>query len=233
MQPYFFPYIGYWQLIHAVERFVIYDDVNFIVRGWVNRNRILINGSPTYITVPLHQATQNKKICEIDLHSPPGWRDKLIRMVEITYRKAPHFSEVFPVVEKIIRHETSSLTDYLVHQLHSLSLFMGIKTEFVVSSRCYKNDYLSGQERILDICKRADADVYVNPQGGQQMYDWKSFKNAGVDLRFIIMRPIPYKQRAAGFIQNLSIIDSLMEVGPMEIKQHLDAYDLKKGENEK
>jgi hypothetical protein len=232
LQPYFFPYIGYWQLIKAVDRFVILDDVNYIMRGWVNRNRLLINSEPTYITAPLHQATQNKKICEIDLQSPPNWRDKLVKMVEITYRKAPHFSEVFPVVERLIRHETNSLSDYLAHQLQTLSLFMGINTEFVESSRCYGNNDLSGQGRILDICKREDAAVYINPQGGQEIYDWESFNNAGVELRFIIMRPIPYKQRAAGFIPYLSIIDALMEIGPMEIKQHLDAYDLRKGESE-
>ena len=231
MQPYFFPYIGYWQLIHAVDRFVIYNDVNFIKGGWINRNRILINGEPAYITVPLHQSSPYKRICEISLQSSHAWRDKLIKTVEITYRKSPSFAEVFPIVERIIRYQTDNLSDYLVYQLQTLSTFMGINTEFVVTSRCYNNNDLSGQDRVLDICNREGATTYFNPQGGQTLYDTETFRNAGIDLRFIVMRPLPYKQRAIGFVPYLSIIDALMEIGPVEIKDHLDAFDLITGEN--
>ena len=123
MQPYFFPYIGYWQLIHAADRFVIYDDVNYIVRGWVNRNRILINGAPSYITVPLRSASQNRKICDIDIQPSATWRSKMTRTVELAYRKAPFFAEAFPVVGGVIQHEASNLSDYLCHQLRSLSAY--------------------------------------------------------------------------------------------------------------
>jgi hypothetical protein len=225
MQPYFFPYIGYWQLIHAVNRFVIYDDVNYIKGGWINRNRILINGEPVYITVPLSQSSAYKRICDVALQSSPAWRDKLVKMVENTYRKAPYFTEVFPVIEKIIRHETDNLSDYLARQLQALSTFMGINTEFVTTSRCYENNNLSGQERILGICKLEKAAIYINPQGGQTLYDNETFRNAGIDLRFIVMRPLPYKQRSTGFMPYLSIIDALMEIGPVEIRRHLDAFE--------
>lgn len=232
MQPYFFPYIGYWQLIHAVDQFVILDDVNYIVRGWVNRNRLLINGEPAYITVPLQHASQNKMICETYLLSSPIWRDKLVKTVETAYRKTPHFAEVFPVVEKLIRHEADNLADYLAYQLQTLSAFMNINTKFVVTSRCYGNAELSGQERILDICKREGASTYINPQGGQALYDSEAFRRLGMELRFIFMRPLAYQQRAATFIPYLSIIDGLMEIGAGEIKRHLDAYDLMKGKCE-
>ena len=231
MQPYFFPYIGYWQLIHAVDRFVIYDDVNYIKGGWINRNRILINGEPTYITVPLYQSSPYKRICDISLQSSPAWRDKLVRMIEITYRKAHSFAAVFPVVEQLIRYETDNLSAYLAHQLQTLSAFMGIKTEFVVTSRCYENNELAGQARLLDISKREHAITYINLQGGQALYDSETFRNAGIDLRFIVMRPVPYKQRVAGFVPYLSIIDALMEIGPVQTKHHLDAYDLITGES--
>lgn len=226
MQPYFFPYIGYWQLIHAVDRFVIYDDVNYIKGGWINRNRILINGEPAYIAAPLYQSSPYKRICDIDLQPSPIWRDKLVKMVEMTYRKAPHFAEVFPVIGELIRHENDNLSSYLANQLQTLSNFMGIKTEFVVTSRCFRDNDRSGQDRILDICKREEATVYINPQGGQSLYDYEDFRGAGIDLRFIIMRSLPYKQRAAGFIPFLSIIDALMEIGRIEIKHHLDAFEL-------
>jgi len=226
MQPYFFPYIGYWQLIYVVDRFVIYDDVNYIKSGWINRNRILINGEPTYITAPLFQASSFKRICDTVLHPSPIWREKLVKMVETMYRKAPQFEEVFPVIEQLIRHETNNLADYLAYQLRLLSAYMGIETEYIITSRSYGNDALSGQVRILDICKREGAANYINPQGGQLLYDTATFHNAGIDLRFILMRPLPYKQRTKGFIPYLSIIDALMEVGPSEIKRYLDAFDL-------
>jgi hypothetical protein len=226
MQPYFFPFIGYWQLIHAVDRFVIYDDVNYIKGGWINRNRILINGKPAHITVPLHQSSSYKRICDIVLQASPIWRDKMVKAVEMTYRQSPFFAEVFPVVEKLIRHEVDNMSDYLAYQLQTLATFMNIKAEFVVTSRCYENSDLSGQERILDICLQEGATTYINPQGGQSLYNVEAFRNVAIDLRFIIMHPLPYKQRSGGFIPYLSIIDALMEIGPIEIKHHLDEFDL-------
>lgn len=226
MQPYFFPYIGYWQLIHAVDRFVVYDNVNYIKGGWINRNRLLVNGEPVYITVPLQHPSPYKRICDIALQPSFVWRNKLVKMVEITYRKAPCFAEVFPVIEGVIRHEADNLADYLVHQLKMLAAFMGIKTEFVVTSRCYENEGLSGQARVLDICKREEAGVYINLQGGQSLYDAETFNGAGIELRFIVMRQSPYKQQGVEFVPFLSIIDALMGVGPIEIKRHLDAFDL-------
>jgi hypothetical protein len=230
MQPYFFPYIGYWQLISAVKRFIIYDDVNYIKGGWINRNRILINGKPTYITVPLQESSSYRRICDITVQSSYVWRDKLAHSIENTYRKAPFFVEVYPIIEKLIRYETDNLSDYLTHQLRTLSAFLGIKAEFIETSRRYENDHLSGQTRILDICKREGGTTYINPQGGQTLYDIEIFRNAGIDLRFIVMRPLSYKQRAAGFIPYLSIVDALMEIGTVEIGPHLDAFDLIAGE---
>ena len=231
VQPYFFPYIGYWQLIHAVDRFVIYDDVNYIKGGWINRNRIMINGEPAYITLPLHQSSPNKKIYEISLHSSRILREKMIKMVQITYRKAPFFDEVFPVIEKLIRYEAANLADYLSYQLQSLAVFMGIKTDFIVTSRCYGNDNLSGQERIIDICKRERNTTYINPQGGLTLYNADAFRSAGINLRFIAMRTLPYTQRTAEFVPYLSIIDALMEIGPVKMNYHLNAFDLITGEN--
>lgn len=226
MQPYFFPYIGYWQLIYAVDRFVIYDDVNYIKGGWINRNRILINGEPAYITVPLSQSSPYKRICDIALQPSSIWCDKLVKKVEATYRSAPHFAEVYPVIETLIRYEASNLSDYLAYQLQTLATFIDIKTEFVMTSRCYENNELFGQERIIDICKREGATTYINPQGGQHLYNTEIFRGAGINLHFIVMRPLPYKQRAAGFIPYLSIIDALMGVGPLDLKRHLNAFDL-------
>jgi hypothetical protein len=229
MQPYFFPYIGYWQLIHAVDRFVIYDDVNYIKGGWINRNRILINGEPSFINVLLQDSSSYKRIRDISVLRSPMWRDKLVRKIETTYRKAAYFDDVFPLIESLIHYETEYLSDYLAHQLQTLAKFMGISTEFVITSQHYQNDALTGQARVLDICKREAATTYINPQGGKALYDAETFCSEGVDLRFICMRPTPYKQRAKDFVPYLSIIDALMEIGPIGIKQQLDAFDLIEG----
>lgn len=225
MQPYFFPYVGYWQLMQAVDRFVIYDDVNYINRGWINRNRLLINSQPALITLPLRQASQNKKICDIDIAPTAEWQKKMLRMIEVTYKKAPCFNDVFPVVERVLTHENNNLADFLAHHLQVMARFMEIETQFVVTSRSYGNSQLAAQERILDICRREQIDVYVNAQGGKELYDTASFSEVGIDLRFIAMRPQPYPQRGSGFTPYLSIIDALMEVGPEQIRSHLDAYE--------
>lgn len=226
MQPYFLPYIGYWQLMHAVDRFVIYDDVTYIKGGWINRNRILINGRPTYITIPLNHASSYRNIYDTSLHPSPDWRSKLLKTVENTYKKAPYFSEVFPVAERLLHHETDNLSDFLVHQLITLSAFMGIETEVVLTSRTYDNNFLSGQERIIDICKRERAKTYINLRGGLNLYEHGAFRISDIDLYFIAMNVLPYKQRCSGFVPYLSILDALMEIGPIDIRRHLEAFSL-------
>lgn len=226
MQPYFFPYIGYWQLIHAVDRFIIYDDVHYIKGGWINRNRILINGKPTFITAPLYQSSSYKRMCDISLQPSPVWRDKLVRMIEITYRRAPRFAEVFPVIESVIRHGTNNLSDYLAYQLQALAAFIGINTEFIVTSRCYENNGLSGQARILDICAQEGATTYINPQGGQALYDRATFAQSGLDLKFLTPSAIEYKQFGPIHVPWLSIIDVMMFNGIDGTKRLLENYSV-------
>jgi hypothetical protein len=226
MQPYFFPYIGYWQLIKSVNRFVIYDDVNYIKGGWINRNRILINGTPTFFNIPLLKASPNKQIFEIAIDPSDVWRRKLIKMLELVYKKSPHFNEVFPVLDNIINNKSLGLSEYLTYQLKTLSQFISINTQFVETSRCYGNRELSVQSRVLDICHHERAGTYINLPGGRMLYDSSSFSSKGVDLRFISSLTLPYIQRSKGFIPSLSIIDILMEVGPDDISRHLDAFTL-------
>jgi len=226
MQPYFFPYIGYWQLIAAVDRFVIYDDVNYIKSGWINRNRILINGDPTYMTVPLNQSSRNKKICDLSLLSSLIWRKKLVKMVGNTYRRTPCFSEVFPVIEKIILYEANNLSDYLTHQIQELSAFMGIQAKIIQTSRCYDNSKLVGQDRILDICIQEGATIYINPQGGVDLYDRDSFIRNEIDLKFLMSFSVEYKQFGLGHVPWLSIIDVLMFNTKSQIHAMLNQYKL-------
>jgi hypothetical protein len=227
MQPYFFPYLGYWQLIHAVDRFVIYDDVNYIKSGWINRNRILINGIATYITVPLYQSSSYKRICDTQLQTLINWSDKLLKKIDNTYKKAPYFTDTFPVIEKIILYKTDNLADFLANQLIELSKLMNLSTEIVLTSRIYGNQQLSGQERVIDICRQEQTDIYLNAIGGQTLYDSKTFSEAGIKLQFIEMKPVTYSQKSTEFVPYLSIIDVLMNIGVKGVKEHLNAFELK------
>lgn len=226
MQPYFFPYLGYWQLIHAADRFVLYDDAHYIKGGWINRNRVLVNGRPTYLTVPLHKSSSHARICELNVQAAFPWRERLVRTVEIAYRRAARFSEVFTVIAGLIRNPENRLSEYLASGITELAALLGIDTDIVVSSRIYENTALKGQDRVLDICRREGASSYVNPRGGQELYDAEAFCRAGIGLEYLAMRPTPYQQRSRGFVPSLSIIDALMELGVEGARRYLDAYDL-------
>ncbi len=229
MQPYFFPYIGYWQLVHAADRFIFYDDVNYIVRGWVNRNRVLVNNEPKWVTVPLQGASQNRKICDTFLDPSPQWRVRTLKTIKSAYGRAPFFEEVFPMVEGLIGHQAVNLSDYLTHQIIALARFMDLNTEFLQSSSRHSSIRSSGQQRILDICKAEGADTYVNAKGGRSLYSRESFEDTGIDLRFVTPRLAPHSvaDKADGqYISDLSIIDALMQVGPHSMRPHLEAYDL-------
>jgi hypothetical protein len=210
MQPYFFPYLGYFQLMAEVDAFVIFDDVNFINRGWINRNRININGAPHLITVPLKQASQNKLICEISVDDDLLWRDKLLKTIRQAYSRASQFARVFPLVERIVRHPAGNLADYLRHSLVNLRDFLGLGTEIISSSRRYENSNLMGQSRIIDICLREHTGIYVNAIGGKELYEHPAFELAGVKLQFLQPALPLYDQSGAEFMPGLSIIDVLM-----------------------
>lgn len=226
MQPYFLPYLGYWQLLNYVDRFVIYEDVNYIKRGWINRNRILINGEPHYLTVPIRDASQNSLISELSINEAGDWRNKMLRSIDCAYRKSPFFAEVFPVLQEIVQHDCGDLAKFLAHQLLRLSEFIGIDTELVASNGRYGNRELSGQDRLIDICQRELASIYVNAEGGMTLYDVGDFSAAGISLQFLKMNPITYIQRASEFLPNLSIVDVLMALGRDGVEEKITDFAL-------
>lgn len=210
MQPYFFPYLGYFQLMAEVDTFVIYDDVHFINRGWINRNQISLNGAPHLFTVPLKQASQNRLICDIDLADGASWRDKIVKTIRQAYARAPEFDRVFPLVEQIVQHSASNLADYLRHSLTSLRDHLVLKTQLVNSSRQYGNGELKAQTRILDICRREQARTYINAIGGLELYRREDFEQHGIRLQFLKPGLPRYAQPGKEFVAGLSIIDVLM-----------------------
>ncbi|MFT5214586.1 MAG: hypothetical protein ACI9WV_002317, partial [Patiriisocius sp.] len=134
MQPYLFPYIGYFQMINAVDHFVFYDDVNFINRGWINRNRILVNGKDTFITVPLIKASQNKKINEINLFFDEKMKKKMILTIELAYKKAPYYNQVIEIIKKIVNADISNIGEYAANSIITLCNYLKIETSFSYSS---------------------------------------------------------------------------------------------------
>lgn len=227
MQPYFFPYIGYWQLIKSANRFVILDDVNYIQRGWINRNRILVNDTPTYITLPLQNSSQNKKIFEIRIDTNNPWRSKILKTLQCTYKKSEYYDEVYETIEQIINFNTESLSEFLSNQIKIICDLLKMDTEIVSSSRIYSNNEIKSEERIIDICKKNYAHTYLNLPGGRTIYNQSNFTNNGISLQFISTNLIPYLQRnAESFAPNLSIIDVLMNSGIEGVMEHVNAYDL-------
>lgn len=229
MQPYLFPYIGYFQLMRAVDKFVILDDVTYITGGWINRNRILVNGETLLFTVPITAASRNKLIQDLEIADQRNWRDKLLKTIALAYKKAPCFETVYPLLERIIRYPSRTLVDYIGHSLLQLHGYLGLKTELVKTSRDYRNQDLKGQARILDICRRENAREYINAPGGAALYSTSGFAEAGISLKFLQPRTIRYRQFGDEFVAWLSIIDVLM-FNPLEqVRGYLNEYDLTPG----
>lgn len=226
MQPYFFPYIGYWQLMNAVDKYVIYDDVNFIKGGWINRNRILMNGQAKTINVKMQGASANKLINEVETSTDIIYKKKLLKTIEGCYKKAPYFSNVFPVVENIIIHDEKSLSRYLEHSIRQICNYLHMDTEIILSSAINKNNNLRGQDKVIEICKVLRANEYYNAIGGQELYSNEDFLSNDIKLKFLKTGAVEYKQFNNEFVSNLSIIDVMMFNSIEDIKKMLNQYEL-------
>lgn len=210
MQPYIFPYIGYFQLIEAVDEFVVFDDVNFISKGWIHRNNLLINGKAFMFNIPLKEASQNKKINEIEILAETVWKSKFLKTLEQAYKKAPFFNESFEVISKIINCNELNLSLFLSQSIISICDFLQINTKIIPSATVFKNEELKAQSRIIDICSKLGATNYMNAIGGMELYDSQIFTQNNIELSFIKTEKIEYSQFKNEFVPNLSIIDILM-----------------------
>lgn len=224
MQPYFVPYIGYWQLMNAVDKYVIYDDVNYINRGWINRNRILVNDMPCYFNIPMLGASQNKKINEIEVNKDERLQKKNLNTIKLAYTRAPYFKEVYPLLEKIFQSDKTILSEFIQDSFLTIGKYLNITTEFIVSSSINKDNSQKGQEKILTICELLGATEYYNAIGGQELYSKERFWEKNINLSFLKTNPIVYKQYGEKFQENLSIIDVMMFNSQREVINMLDQY---------
>ena len=226
MQPYFFPYLGYWQMFNVVDKFVLLDDVNFIMRGYINRNIILINGKANLFTIPLEKPSQNKLINETKLNFQQKDKEKFLKTITLAYKKAPFYNDFYPVLEDIVNNPETDLTMFLKYSFEKVKEYLGLTTEILLSSEVEKDNSLRAQDRIIAINKSLSATNYINAIGGQELYNREDFDRAGIKLNFIKMLPYEYKQLKNEFVPNLSMIDVLMFNSKDNSKNLLNNYEL-------
>lgn len=209
MQPYFLPYIGYFQLIASVDQFIVYDNIKYTKKGWINRNRMLLNGTDAMFSLPLKKGSDSLDVVERELAADFD-RTKLLNQFKGAYGRAPQFELTYPVLERIVRHEDANLFRYIHHSIARLCEHLGIKTEIRITSEIAIDHELKGQDKVLALCKAAGADTYINTIGGVELYAKDDFRIQGIDLQFIKARPFEYAQFGAPFVPWLSIVDVLM-----------------------
>lgn len=225
MQPYLFPYIGYFQLIHAVDKFVVYDNIQFTKKGWINRNRILVNGREEFITFPLKKDSDFLDVDQRKLAEGFSTEKiKILRKINEAYKKAPEFDTVYPLLQFIINNANDNLFDFIYKSLQSLCRYLDIKTEFIISSTISIDHKLRSQDKVVAICKALKASQYINPIGGVALYSKEVFEQNSIALNFIKSNDIEYKQFSNEFIPWLSIIDVLMFNTKEKIQQYLQSY---------
>jgi hypothetical protein len=210
IQPYFLPYLGYFQIINAVDRFVAYDDVNFMKKKWINRNNILIAGQPNFFVVPLKKISQNKLIKDIEIALDLNWKSKILKKVETAYRKAPYFQKAFDLFENIVNQNHTQISELAFESISAICNYLNISTQLIPSSTIYKNSHLKNQDRIIDICVKENADHYINPIGGIELYSKESFLNYRIRLNFLKSEQISYRQFKHTFVPHLSTLDIIM-----------------------
>ena len=229
MQPYLFPYIGYFQLIKAVDTFVIYDDVQYIKSGWINRNRILVNDSSHLFSFSLKKSSSYTQINQRYFSNKFIYeKNKFFKLINSNYRKSPHYIEVMTMIEKTldVDIENHSIAQIIGESLKIVCAYLDINTRFIASSDIKKNVNLKGEERVIDINKQLHADVYINSIGGKELYSKETFLTNGLQLYLLQPNHITYQQKDGVFVPRLSIIDVMMFNTRRDIKNMLQEYEL-------
>lgn len=226
MQPYFWPYLGYFQLLNMTDKFILYDNIEYTKKGWINRNRYLCQGKDKYFTIPVEKNSdfldvRERKVAE-------GFNlDKLINQIKMAYIKAPFFEDIYPLFCKTVEYSAPNLFEFIFHSIRCIAEYLGIETEIIVSSDLGVGHEKKGKDKVIALCKRVQATEYINPIGGVELYNKTEFLNNGIKLQFIQMEDtIKYKQFRYNFIPSLSILDVLMFNSLLEVKKMLMQFQL-------
>lgn len=222
-QPYLFPYIGYWQLMNLSDVYVISDSMQYIKKGYINRNNILITGKKHLFTLEVLGVKTDKLINEIEVGNN---RKKIAKSIYNAYVKAPYFKEVYPMIEEILLNQEKNLAKYLGNSIQKIAHYLEMDTKFIYLSELQGKTLLRAQERTLDINRRLKADHYVNAIGGQELYNKKVFAKEEIQLSFLETQTIEYQQFNNEFVPYLSIVDIMMFNSKEQIQEMLKAYTL-------
>jgi len=223
MQPYLFPYLGYFQVMKAVDQYVIYDDVQYIKGGWINRNNLLMQGEKKLLSVRLLGASPNKLINEVEVDEDFA---KMQKTISSYYARAPFLSEVSELLARICSYPDRNLARFIANSLAEICRYLNLDTELLMSSHLKKDITLKGQDKVLAICKVLSADIYINAIGGQSLYNRAEFQQHGVELKFLKTGPVIYRQTSNEFVPDLSIIDVMMFNSQEDVSLLLDRYEL-------
>lgn len=223
MQPYLFPYIGYFQLLYASDLFLVYDDVAYIKRGYINRNSVLSVNGTTRITLPVPRASQNKLISDLEFSTDVA---KILKTIEHSYSKAPYFNAVFPLIRQILNQEERSIASVCLKSYQAIFSYLGIEKQLKKTSDLDYDRSASARDRLIALCHKFDANCYINAPGGRSLYTKSEFYDQGVELKFIDSLPIEYCQGRSAFVPNLSIIDVLMHSSPEAVVEFMRQYEL-------
>ncbi|MBC2850870.1 WbqC family protein [Cetobacterium sp. 8H] len=230
MQPYFFPYIGYFSLIKHTDLWVIADNVQFISKGWINRNRILKTkiGEIDYINVPLKKFSHRTPIKNVLIDNEKNWKTKILRQLMI-YSKAPYYKEVIALLNEIFDFETSSISEFNIHSIKSICEYLGIEFNYVVFSNIENFDcdnVKEADEWALEMCKFFNATEYVNPPGGKTFYSRDKYLKNNIKLTFLTPILKEYETFSPSFVPGLSIIDVMLWNSKEEVLNIIDNYTL-------
>lgn len=219
------PYIGYFQLMKAVDKYVVYDDVNYIKGGWANRNHILINGEKEMFTVTLQKASQNKLFNEIVIGDD---FKKLMKTLQMNYSRAINFDQTMVLMERIISFPNKQLAVFIANSFREILSYLSVETEILMSSEIPKDNSLRGKDKIIQICEILGADTYYNAVGGKNLYDQEEFREHGITLNFVDSLPQVYSQlHTREFVSGLSMIDVLMNNTKDKVNSLLESYQIK------
>ena len=211
MQPYFLPYVGYWQLMAAVDCFVIYDTIKYTKKGWINRNRYLRNGAPELFTLPLKAGPDQAMVMERELAA--DFRpESLLQALRQSYLRAPHWHELEPLMREILTNPQRNLFDYIYHSVVLIRSYLGLQNRLLIASAIACDPSLRSQARVIAICRALGATEYINNISGASLYDAADFRSHGLKLGFFTAETPAYPQDALEFQSHLSIIDLLANV---------------------
>lgn len=227
MQPYLFPYIGYFQLISAVDKFVLYDDVQWIKGGWINRHTILLNHQEKKTVLSVSKHSTFSLINEVFINSDSSTKINYLNSIKNSYSKAPCFKIIYPIIQDIFNIQELNMSEFILNSFLVLKNVLDIKTEFLLSSSLNYDRSQVPTKKLIDMCKILSGDTYINTIKGEHLYNKADFAKENINLLFLDRVVDTYKQFDGKFVPCLSIIDVLMFNGIEKTKSMIKEFDLK------